>query len=740
MKKLLVPLLLCLSFFSLTLFLSFKPGPQGDGDGDDPEIDPQAPPLVENILVQKLAVPLADGSNMKIKVVYAAGYDLPAVLNITTGTDVPTVLRDDGTGADEEAGDGAYTGYLTEDIANFLANIQTAVNEINARGGYITFTGHTGEFFGGTVSFDTEAFSAHGWVEVEAQLEPFCNYGVTRQQSLFITDLSVVEDGARTCNVVAGTGNPTGAWTFCTLMRNIINTNNTGVDVKAFLKNWVKTFMVGGTAKNGQPVAGREKKRVLNFMITPWLNATGIGTTGINGDNWESYWNASDGEALLQNAPFKLTAIVNRIDLRQNTGYMTVGSGKFNAGETRFIFTLINTQGKPPVHDDQGLGYSALDWEGMNIIFEYGNVQGDLCALKQFGEQWQHLSTLALGSTQFNDALEAITNTVTTAGAAPSKPNGSAINQIRTNERVFAYIPELHLPPWREWDKGFWELRQYELNASGQLVLAPVTNTPTLESNTPANVDPNSVASAPQASLDLLDWMNLSALRRLQVSRGTHKFPDAMLAGSAIGNYQYAHYWDMPWDYNTPHWNGSSLNGNNPTEKQMRQQVSLNTCQGCHTGETKTIFTHVIPREYGASANYWSDPPYVENRKVDDRFNFNDGTSWGDQNYVKPGGSHDRVIVSSFLTGRNYTDNQYTDDDPGDWDDNNMYGLFYVNDPNNTEESGDYNEILPLKRWGYNDLLRRHQDLCKLVNNSCDNSFAAVAQAVRFQPFALGSH
>ena len=49
-------------------------------------------------------------------------------------------------------------------------------------------------------------------------------------------------------------------------------------------------------------------------------------------------WGSITQETLLKNAPFKLSAIVNRIDVRGNAAY---GSGLNNSGETRFIFSLI---------------------------------------------------------------------------------------------------------------------------------------------------------------------------------------------------------------------------------------------------------------------------------------------------------------------------------------------------------------------------------------------------------------
>lgn len=749
MKKLAVPLLLSLLFVAIILFQSSRPAPDGDDPPPIQEIDPQAPPVVRNIWVQMLQQPAPNGANMKIKVEYEPGYRLPSTLTINTGTDatMQIVLRDDGTEADAQAGDGMFTGFLTENINDFMTETRQIVDEVNANGGFTTFTGHAGEAHPGQVTFNADAFLAGEWILWAWPFWRSCGDWVKRENSLLITDLGVVENPARTYNIVTGTGNPNGAWTFGTLMRNMVNTGTTGLDGKLFLKNWIKSWMNNVTVRNGQVVAPRDQWRVVAQLVAPWLEKCGVPNTNMMiPSNWESatYWDNPlvTADKLYRYAPFKLTAIINRVDLRQNAGYSSSSSTKrsFNAGETRFIFTLITTAGMPAQHTTQGFGTNPLlDWEGMNVIFEYGNVQPNLCELRNFAIRWQNLSNLPLGSNAYNAALEQITNTVTLPNAAPLKRNGSAINQVRTNERVFAYV-QGH-PGWN-WSRSFWELRQFELTLTGQLGLAPVNNTPLLDANVPVNLV-NTLGAPTPNSLNLLDWINTPGIK-INVFNGNHKMTDPMIAGSAMVDYQYTHYQDVPWDQTTPNYSPALTAGGNAYEKQMRQQLSLNTCQGCHTGETKTMFMHVLPRGYGQTARYWITPPDVRNDEVDIRFQVNSGTTFGDSNYKLPGGPRDRVIVSAFLTGRDYTNTAYDDDDPTDLNDNNMNGLYYVNDPSNLEGGGAYSygtdHLQPLKRWGYNDLLRRHQDLCRLINNNCRFGFFSVAEAVSFQPFALGAH
>ena len=113
----------------------------------------------------------------------------------------------------------------------------------------------------------------------------------------------------------------------------------------------------------------------------------------------------------------------------------------------------------------------------MNVILEYGNVESDKCDVKQRAQDW-----IALSSYDFDNALElqeylsdlqTLTDHVTASGAAPNRVNGSAINQVRTNEKILAQFSGQF-----NWKDANWELRQFELNEEGFLTNAPVSNVP----------------------------------------------------------------------------------------------------------------------------------------------------------------------------------------------------------------------------------------------------------------------
>jgi hypothetical protein len=64
-----------------------------------------------------------------------------------------------------------------------------------------------------------------------------------------------------------------------------------------------------------------ERLQIRNKIIIPWENASGGPHAPLN----------------LAKAPFRLLAIVNRIDLRDNFAY---GGGGGSAGEARFVFCV----------------------------------------------------------------------------------------------------------------------------------------------------------------------------------------------------------------------------------------------------------------------------------------------------------------------------------------------------------------------------------------------------------------
>lgn len=621
----------------------------------------QDPPIALKHWVRKISGP-PPNYNMIMKVQFAPDSRLTSNIEISYVQDASVTFHDDGVAPDVTAGDRIYSAYIKENISGFLSQVTARQSYLQTQvtnyGGFLHFTGRAGELITEAPTFNVAAFNSFNEVELNALLldAANCENDILKQHSLFITDLSVVENPVRTFNVVNPTGtNPTGAWTFGNLIKNMRNSATYG-DTRTFLREWLSGWADGRTI-NGISVPHRE--RVFDLLIIPWLikankwNANDttnpfLGKTA-SWDSlyWKGYWNATHEDSLLKYAPFKLMAIVNRIDLRENIGYSNSGQA-FNSGETRFIYTLIAPinitgssggalAGYPPegVHGEVD---GSIDWKGMNVIFEYGNPQANRCQLRNFAQQWLDLSAYELGSEDYNAALEAITHAVIDAGAAPGKPNGSALNQLRTNEKIF--FPSLdgnkNQPGvFASWEKADWQLSEFKLDATSHLLKpVPVANVPEPLTNTSGFlhlVDPSSAAFfqpiSPKVTA-LLDW---TFKNKLKINNGVHNL-SADVPYSYGGNTftqaavadiraEQLHYWDFSWDDTTAYY--LPIPYSDPSrifEKNVRQQLSLNTCQGCHAAETKTEFTMIRPVGYGQSQDYWSAVPAYDYAPIDTRF------------------------------------------------------------------------------------------------------------------------
>lgn len=332
---------------------------------------------------------------------------------------------------------------------------------------------------------------------------------ITPESELMIRDLLVVEDPIRT----NWSGNPNppnpsdGAWHFGRLMTQMAGTNDPEQFVRTWLQEWSTPRPV-----NGFVVPPRN---IDALVVNPWLAASG----GTRLD--------------LTRAPFRLLAIVNRIDLRD----LARGS----AGEGRFVFGVL------------GAGGAQLQF---TVILEYNLPASTPADVRRWADDFHALSSLPRGSAQYNQALENITTRFAGRDVAPTRPNGSSINQVRSNEIAL-------LAPW--------ELREFKLNAAGQLRQVTVAQTTDLTfDNSPT----------------LANFINANTPALLA---GTHVVPATFngapfLGGSAITNPNM--FWRAP----------------GVTNNEARFRFSINTCNGCHAGETGTPFLHVSPRNLGQVA------------------------------------------------------------------------------------------------------------------------------------------
>lgn len=359
---------------------------------------------------------------------------------------------------------------------------------------------------------------------------------VVPEKELFVTDTSVVDDCLRTtwhsCISSGGTV-PTpatqGAWTFGARMQSLAGTTDPAT-LSTFTLNWLHHWQVNQTI-NGDLVPARPN--IQSIVIDPWPKL-------------------SDGTTLdLKKAPFRLLAIVARLDLRQNAGY----SGGTTAGEARFVYNLLDKNGNTTQ---------------FNVIFEYGLDAADCAAVQNWADLWHGLGSHTFGP-DYNAALQAVTDRFATIGASPGKPNGSALNQLRTNE-IQLVLPN---PPW--------ELREFKL---------PVN---VVTSGAPVQLAEVTVAQTPARSLNQTPAISSYANTNAAAIRANNYVVPLTWNGSPFRGGAAPHNLDLGWDGPPPACTSIPLD--------VRFDFSVNTCSGCHgTPETGTVFKQVEPRAAGVAS------------------------------------------------------------------------------------------------------------------------------------------
>jgi hypothetical protein len=159
-----------------------------------------------------------------------------------------------------------------------------------------------------------------------------------------------------------------------------------------------------------------------------------------------------------------------------------------------------------------------------------------------------------------------VTDTFTSINASPAKPNGSALNQARTDD-IFLGAP--------------WELREFTLQPAAGGPPSPLLMSTVAQ--TPQNAHQNSALLANYVNA------NTPAILANNYTVPLNWGATPFRGGASSHNLNFD--WDGP-----PPACTSIANLN------ARHEFSLNTCNGCHGAETGTAFKHVQPRPAGVPA------------------------------------------------------------------------------------------------------------------------------------------
>lgn len=448
--------------------------------------------------------------------------------------DEKVVFRDDGKGGDKVAGDNIFSLIVNEDEQEILAQMKKANEVIDKSEKNVFSTFRMREKIDREITkFELSEFEVGRRIRLDDILATFSFIDPDlKDHSLMITDVNVVEDTSRTvidpCNPQVGEDNK--AWSFGRLMKELANESVTGISASTLALSWLETWT------NDQIVNGftiPERDAIESMIIDPWKFKSDFATTG---------------KLDMRFAPFKLIAIVNRLDLREGIGY-----GGTNAGEGRFVFCALDDRCVPMTR--------------FTVIFEYGvNISG--CAnVKAYAQKWYDLKDLAFSDPNYNNQLQMITDVFTLANTNPRNPNRSSLNQLRTNEN------ELVID---------WELREFRIGASRLLEPVTVKQEPAEQYN---NVSPLSNSADVKI---MAQWANTN---EAVIMANAHIIPEIEPASTQ----PFLGARSLPGTNVNYHWDGEATGAGRITRDQVRHIVSLNTCGGCHAGETGTSFLHVAP-------------------------------------------------------------------------------------------------------------------------------------------------
>ena len=350
---------------------------------------------------------------------------------------------------------------------------------------------------------------------------------VDQFKELLVVDDDVLTD-SRSLNSADG------AWSFRSLVENLVPPgSDAGAFVLAWLTDWADVHTLNGFSLD-LPNETRDGTMTTR-IVCPWLRRTASNTCD------EDCTVCGARTLDLSVAPFRLIGIVNRLDLRDSTVSEPSGEG-------RITFAVTSGSGDDPTSPPMP----------MTVNFEYRLPASR--TPKEWATAWHALGAFTETGEPYRAALQSVTDSFATRGANPSGTSGSALAQVRSNESALDWI---------------WQQREFQLDATGSLTLAPVRNTPGESLN-------NTTA--------LSQWVSSNADA---IMANNFEIPIAFLGGSSD---TFLFNWQLP-----------------SVDESLRHAFAAETCDGCHGGEeTRTVDTgfHLSPFRTGMAkvSTFLHDP------------------------------------------------------------------------------------------------------------------------------------
>jgi hypothetical protein len=290
-----------------------------------------------------------------------------------------------------------------------------------------------------------------------------------------------------------------------------LGNKSAGTQLQAWLDNWNANSTI-----ETMPVTAR--KDVDPDVMTPWKA------------------HPPGGKYDLDKAPFRLLAIANRVDLADNLLY-----GPGSAGQVRFVFGAVAP--------------NTCERLRFTVGIELDVVLADCAAATAWAQKWIDLADHDLGSIDYNNALEELTE-LALANAL-----------VDPEERVTVRTNEIELLPARTPPEpgGSWELREFGSDLKQRRFKK--RQTPDIAMN---------------KDQELADFANS---HEKEILTRRHQIPDTTPSGKPFLGASSLMYPSLS-EADGTFWMGPTETS--ITNAEVRRKLSLSTCNGCHARETLT--------------------------------------------------------------------------------------------------------------------------------------------------------